>query len=179
MVNKDHINDLLVKYFHARSKITILDTGVVNAHGSVHTKAVFDKLPVKFGQVDGNFDCSTSNLKTLEGAPDRCEGDFDCSQNQLTSLAHAPSYVQGRFWCNDNPLTSLEHLPAHVGGLVWCTPSPQLPILRLCMYEQVDFDDWDPKLAGIMEKYVGTGKAAAIKAATELIKAGFKGNARW
>jgi hypothetical protein len=150
-------------------------------HGDVYPSNLFKtkQLPVQFGEVGGHFICSGMGLKTLVGAPHRCEGDFDCTHNSLTNLMHAPSYVDRGFWCVHNPLTSLEGIPEHVGGSVWCMPSPQLPLLRLCMYAHVDFDGWGISLRNIMQKYVGTGKPGAIKCAAELVRAGYKENARW
>lgn len=124
------------------------------------------------------FICSSNLLTSLAHAPRTTQG-FLCADNKLTSLLHGPQTVFGAYFCNDNPLESLAGAPEKLSGAFWCTPGHDLPILRLCMYDKLDLDFWDPKLADIMKKYAGTGKPGAIKCAAELIRAGFKGNARW
>jgi hypothetical protein len=60
------------------------------------------------------------------------------------------------------------------------------PILRLLVYPEVHFVWGGGVTLGrhdvvneIMAKYAGQGKSGAIKAAAELIRAGYKENARW
>ena len=79
-----------------------------------------DRLPVKFGVVGGNFDCSFNCLTTLEGAPQEVGGRFFCGNNQLTSLAGAPRVVGGYFDCDNNRLTTLAGGPREVGGDFGC-----------------------------------------------------------
>lgn len=181
MVDKDHIRSVVEEYFHIPGGFIISDTGVVDVQGDVYPaiRAKCKQIPVQFGKVSGHFICTHMDLETLTGSPSYVDGDFDCSDNRLTNLRHAPPYVERAFWCVDNPLSSLEGMPAHVGGYVWCTPGPNIPILRLLQYEHLDFGRWDPELKAIMKKYVHTDKPGAIKCAAELVRAGFKGNARW
>jgi hypothetical protein len=42
------------------------------------------EIPVKFGRVDGYFDCSNNNLTTLKNCPDYVGGEFFCYGNNLT-----------------------------------------------------------------------------------------------
>lgn len=106
------------------------------------------KLPLRFGDVFGNFYCNDNNLIDLEGAPEYVAGLFNCSHNQLTTLAGgplvsgcaknksggfycsynnlsnfigAPKYIAGFFECYHNPLTSLEGAPKRVDGHVFCS----------------------------------------------------------
>ena len=58
------------------------------------------EIPIKFRKVDGNFDCFSNQLTSLEGAPLEVMGGFWCSLNKLTSLQGAPSTVGGPFMCN-------------------------------------------------------------------------------
>ena len=69
------------------------------------------KLPLKFGEVSGDFDCSNNQLTSLEGAPSRVGGDFNCYSNDLTSLEGSPNRVGGNFSCSQNKLTNLEGAP--------------------------------------------------------------------
>ena len=154
--------------------------------------------------VGGDFICYENAFTTLQGAPDYVKGSFSCGANKLVSLEGAPAHVGGNFWgggeggplltslvgapsyvggifsfVNGLNLTSLEGAPAHVGREFRCTWTPHLPLLRLVMYPQVHLHDCADKVNDIMDKYVGQGKPGAIKAAAELIRAGFKENARW
>ncbi len=62
-------------------------TGTVNVAGYVSLHNLdLDRLPVRFGAVGGDFDCSDNWLTTLEGAPHTVGGHFYCSRNRLSSL---------------------------------------------------------------------------------------------
>lgn len=76
---------------------------------------------VKFGVIEGGFDCSSNNLTSLEGAPQDVGESFYCSNNHLTSLKGAPQHVERGFYCYNNHLTSLEGAPQHVGGDFDCS----------------------------------------------------------
>jgi hypothetical protein len=68
-------------------------------------------LPVKFGVVNGPFDCSGVGLTTLAGAPSKCS-EFNCSNNSLTSLQGSPQIVDGGIVnCSKNKLQNLEGGP--------------------------------------------------------------------
>jgi hypothetical protein len=100
---------------------TIKD-GLVYVDGSVDLYAKkLTKLPLKFGEVSGNFTCSDNRLTSLEGAPTRVGGDFNCYGNQLTSLEGAPTRVGGGFLCSYNNLINLEGAPSRVGGYFECS----------------------------------------------------------
>ena len=67
---------------------------------------------VKFGKIDGHFNCSNNELTSLEGAPRYVVKSFDCSNNKLTSLEGGPDRVWwGDYKCSKNQLTSLKGLP--------------------------------------------------------------------
>jgi Leucine-rich repeat (LRR) protein len=68
---------------------------------------------VKFGNIDGHFNCSNNELTSLEGAPRSVEGLFNCANNKLTSLEGAPRKVDN-FNCSGNLLTTLEGGPDRV-----------------------------------------------------------------
>ena len=72
------------------------------------------KLPLRFGRVEGSFNCSGNELTSLEGAPSHVGMYFACSHNHLTSLEGAPSHIEGSFYCHYNDLTSLEGAPSYV-----------------------------------------------------------------
>lgn len=132
--------------------------------------------------VGRHFRCSDNQITSLAHAPKRVEGYFNCGKNQLTNLTHAPEWVQENFTCYSNPLDSLTGMPDHVGGAIWLTYNAQLPLLRTLVAKEVQFMNIYPEsdqVAEILNKYMGQGKVGAIKAAGELIRSGFKENARW
>lgn len=152
--------------------------------------------------VGDNFDCSTNMLTSLEYAPTYVAKNFRCSDNQLTSLAHAPTHVHAfncaknqltnlthapetvelDISCYANPLVSLEGAPLRVGRTWWITYDENLPLLKTLSGQSIEFMNMthdSGNVAHILNKYMGQGKPGAIKAAAELIKAGYKGNARW
>ena len=52
----------------------------------------------RFNRWKGNFNCSDSNLTSLEGAPREVGGGFDCCSNNLISLEGAPEKIGGDFY---------------------------------------------------------------------------------
>ena len=91
----------------------------INSDGSIDVDAHVDlscynlvTLPLKFGRVTGNFNCSDNDLISLEGCPRYVGMDFICSYNKLTSLKGCPiNKVGWRFSCSYNKITSLEGCP--------------------------------------------------------------------
>lgn len=132
-------------------------------------------------QVGGRYSCYGNKLVSLEHAPTHVEGDFECQENKLSSLKGAPLTVRGDFVCDVNPLISLEGLPNQVSATIYISYSRKLPLLRLLMHDRVSWTNAGPPriVVNIMQKYEGQGKPGAIKAAAELVKAGYKDNARW
>ena len=90
----------------------------------------FERFPVQFASLKGDFDCSDCpELTSLEGAPSHVGGYFDCSNCAgLVSLEGTPAHVGGDFRCENCPkLASLEGAPEHVGGYFYCGNCPELP----------------------------------------------------
>jgi len=82
------------------------------------------KLPVKFKEVKGDFDCTNNKLTSLEGAPEKVGESFWCEFNNLTTLEGAPKHVGWDFNCRYNQLTSLKGAPEKVGERFVCTNNP-------------------------------------------------------
>ena len=112
-----NITELLKKHFTITRTYSI-SNGFVNIDGdcTLNEKIKIIRLPVKFGNVSGNFDCGSNKLTSLQGAPTSVGGHFYCNSNQLTSLQGAPTSVDRDFYCNGNQLTSLQGAPTSVGG---------------------------------------------------------------
>lgn len=75
-----------------------------------YERCQFDKLPIRFNYVDGDFCIYGLGLTTLDGCPKTITGYFDCSDNELTSLEFGPEDVP-IYHCYDNKLTNLDFLP--------------------------------------------------------------------
>jgi len=88
---------------------------------NVRIKEINDLRELNIEEVVGNFDCSNTNLTSLEGAPMTVNGYFSCFYNKLTSLEGAPVTVNGYFYCSNNKLTSLEGAPVTVNGGFDCS----------------------------------------------------------
>ena len=98
-----------------------INNGLVDVDGDVDLSSKkLTKLPIKFGNVSGHFNCVNNQLTTLEGAPESVGGDFNCAYNQLTSLKGGPQKVGDNFYCSSNQLTTLEGAPKSVGGIFNC-----------------------------------------------------------
>ena len=97
-----------------------LKNGLYNVKGDVELIKQVEKLPVKFGNVSGTFDCFDNELTSLEGSPKSVGGTFDCGNNYLTSLEGCPKSVGGDFFCDNNNLNSIEGCPKSVGGNFDC-----------------------------------------------------------
>lgn len=77
-----------------------------------------DKLPIKFGKVNGNFNISGCFLKTLEGCPTHVEGNFDCSSNKnLESLEGSPKFVGGKYNATSCNIKSLKGISNNISEL--------------------------------------------------------------
>jgi hypothetical protein len=208
MVDVNQIEQKLNKYFRVSGVITHIDpdTGKIDVDGGVTLTRKVTRLPVSFANVSKWFDCSDNKLTTLQGAPSHVGDYFDCSENALTSLMHAPEYVgrgfscghnklvnlkgapdsvDGDFICVSNPLESLEGAPTHVRIQFIVSYTPDLPLLRVLNARKGVWLDWGLEPQQDVERilndpeFQGKGKVGAIKCAIALIKAGYKGNARW
>ena len=70
--------------------------------------------------VGGYFNCRKTHITSLAGAPQNVSFDFDCSGTHITSLAGAPQSVGEDFDCHYTQITSLEGAPQSVGGNFRC-----------------------------------------------------------
>lgn len=192
MMDKTEIDRAFRTYFRVLGKYEIDHEGVIHTQGDVDARDTFpgDHLPVQFGTVYGDCDLKAQeHLRDLQGAPHTVTGDFIVVAKNITTLTGAPRRVGGKCVIRSQQLKSLAHLPDTCERLR-ITMNTHLPLLRLteCDYPII----WgyplsqggvsNPQLktaTDIIHKYRGTGKAGAIKAAAELIKAGCKENARW
>ncbi|MDR0927154.1 MAG: hypothetical protein LBO69_05245 [Ignavibacteria bacterium] len=91
----------------------------VHAYGNVKVKkSIFNKLPIEFDFVLGDFDCSGIGLESLAGSPEKVFGNFFCHRNKLRSLKEGPNVVLHSYHCNSNRLVSFEGIPTTIGNLL-------------------------------------------------------------
>jgi len=192
MMDKTEIDRAFRTYFRVLGKYEIDNQGRINVKGDVDAKDTFPgpHLPVQFGVVDGSCDLETQHhLSDLQGAPHFVSGDFIVIADNLTHLTGAPRRVGGKCVIRSQQLKSLAHLPETCDRLR-INMSYTLPLLRLTETQYRIVWGYPVSLGGmsnpllktatdIIHKYRHTGKAGAIKAAAELIRAGCKENARW
>ena len=100
---------------------TINSDGSIDVDDTVNLQGKnLTKLPLKFRNISGSFDCSYNNLTNLEGSPIHAGTSFYCDNNKLTTLEGSPTHISGYFYCYYNNLTSLEGGPTSVGGYFHC-----------------------------------------------------------
>lgn len=68
-INKDNYKDYIGKFINVTGNVWLNDLGL-------------EKLPIKFGKVGGDFDCSNNKLTSLEGAPKKVGCEFYCTDNK-------------------------------------------------------------------------------------------------
>lgn len=90
--------------------------GSVDVDGDVTLgEDISDKLPFKFGKINGGFKLVDGGLKKMINFPDYVKRWFNISGNQLTNLIGSPKET-GKFDASSNRLTSLHGSPKKVNG---------------------------------------------------------------
>lgn len=109
--------------------------GLVNVDGGVLLTCLnLKKLPIKFGEVRGSFNCSHNELTSLEGTPRIVRGNFNCGTNQLSSLDGSPNSVGGYFNCSNNNLRNFRGIPEgslNINKIFECDSNPVCEIYGL------------------------------------------------
>lgn len=96
MTNYDNFSDMKKSVKNLCDKYGIKDwtqnsDGSIDVYGNVSlTDRYMKKLPLKFNEVHGYFDCSQNELTTLLGIPKVIGGSFYCYNNNLTTLIGGP-----------------------------------------------------------------------------------------
>jgi hypothetical protein len=130
---KNRIDDLCKEF--KIENYTINDDKSIDVVGNVrinHAYSTPRSLPLSFGKVLGDFDCSLNGLTTLIGCPVSVSGSFACSQNSLSSLEYCPNEVGNDFKCSHNILSTLEYCPKKIGGNLECHNNWKLTSLKGC-----------------------------------------------
>ena len=203
MIDKHKIDTLLL-YYKMSSNYEIDDAGIVHVDGSVYCDRLpkTKRMPVQFGRVTGDFVIARAlQPLSLKGCPSYVGKWFAIEANNgIDSLEHGPQQVDDSYTVEvGNPIKSLKGIASHVGkNLNIFTPTlkdladlpanlkhvyvaynKHLPVLRLLTAERAYVQNATVGMQQILSKYEGQGRAGAIMCAAELIKAGYKLNARW
>ncbi len=135
------------------------------------------RLPVRFGTVGGDFDCTSNRLTSLEGAPRAVGGDFHCSSNRLTSLEGAPSTTRD-FYCGKNQLTSLAGVHRalkRINGKLYIEENPiETGGISLVLVEGLTRIVADQPAFEIINEYLGQGMKGMLRCQEALHDAGYE-----
>lgn len=105
-----------IKNYVVNDDMTISIDGSVSLYGQK-----MNKVPLRFKEVSGSFDCGNCELVSLEGCPNKVGRLFCCDHNQLESLKWGPEKVGSDFRCDHNKLKSLIGGPNEIGGNFTCS----------------------------------------------------------
>ena len=96
--------------------------GLINVYGDFESYGYpAASLPVSFGLIQGNFNISSTEIKTLKGCPIYVSGDFLCENNLLNSLEGSPITIDGSFSCSNNRIKDLKGCPKEIGSDFACS----------------------------------------------------------
>lgn len=180
-------------FFKWVGRIEIEADGAIRVTGDVTARDIFPgpDLPVSFSQVGGEFDLGYQpDITTLKGCP-QAVGSFSVKASALQSLDGAPEFVKTSFkLIAGDQLKSLRGLPTKGGNQLILSYTPTLGLLALCglpdktriiwsyLTAYGGANDANTQAIKIVTKYIGQGNKGVLLAAAELIKAGFRDNAR-
>lgn len=121
-MKKEEVDIIIKKYKIQIGNYEINSNGTIDVEGDVwinHQR--IKQLPLAFGRVNGEFDCSNNRLTTLRGAPYYVGRTFDCGYNRLKTLEFAPKIVNENFSCPCNSLISLMGCPVEIAEMFDCS----------------------------------------------------------
>lgn len=137
--SKEDIRSICKRY-HIKD-YTINENGSIDVNEDVDlSHKILTKLPLKFRNVSGNFNCGANELTSLEGCPQSLGGDFDCGRNKLTSLEGCPQSIGGDFYGPYNQISDFKGFPEYFEGDFYFGENPVHEILQLFKYHQKSID---------------------------------------
>lgn len=91
---------------------------IIHVSGNVDiSNHPLEKIPYRFGSIDGSFDAQNCRLTSLTNSPYEVKGDFIIRGNPLRTLMNSPEYIGRNFDIQDCPqLTSFLYGPNEVIG---------------------------------------------------------------
>lgn len=177
--------ELLRKNFHIDGTFNINSNNEVNISGGCELveDTEITKLPIKFNTVSAYFSVAKSKIESLEGCPSTVRGNFLCFETNIENLIGGPEEVGGYYDCRNTLITSLDGIPKKIIGqliLPYHTHLPLLKIMSINMVKNVRLigSKHAVYVSDIVNKYLHQGRAGALQCAAELIKAGYKDNAK-
>lgn len=128
-INRDINNIYSIKNICDKYNITnytMNDDGSIDVNGDVNLSSRnLTKLPLKFRNVSGDFNCSSNKkLISLEGSPIFVGGNFNCTCCSLKSLQYGPTIVGDDYLCSHNQLSDLIGSPKKIKGDLECSYNP-------------------------------------------------------
>ena len=108
---REWLNEMEIKNFYINKNLTIDVDDNVNISGEK-----LKKIPVKFNNVNGCFDCGNNELISLKGCPAIIKDYFSFINNKIKTLAYCPEEIGGNLYANGNKITSLMGCPEKIKG---------------------------------------------------------------
>jgi hypothetical protein len=169
MVDPDQILALFHKHFETtNAQVVVNDQGLVDVLKLPDSRNTvvymrnqkLTELPVTFGRVEGNLDASRQNIKTLKNFPQVITGNLYTEDNRN---------LRQFYDCNIQEIQG-----------VWYTDYKESQhLLKMLVARKIQLTDAPKEVTQIMNVHAGKGRTGMLRATVELIKAGFKENARW
>lgn len=75
-------------------------------------------LPLPFGRIQGNFDCSLNGLESLENCPESIHGDFIAYSNRLKKITKLPELILGNVDLSYNKITEINISKCEIQGYI-------------------------------------------------------------
>lgn len=95
-----------------------VENGEINVVGNVKLRGLA-QIPIKFGTVDGDFNCSFCGLTTLSNLPHTITGSLLAAHNKFIDLTGCSKNIGENIIMNSNKfLMNLVGCPANVNGIL-------------------------------------------------------------
>jgi hypothetical protein len=148
-LTKEQIEFLDKVVWGGRNNWTLNSKGEVDVEGSVDMSDMYlTEIPVKFGEVKGNFFCNRNKLTTLKNCP-RIVNALNISDNNLTTLDYLPEkIVRFGLFIWGNPLKDYFNYVRVNGGfyhwdkIIWSSVIKEYPFLIKIAKNYVDKDEF-------------------------------------
>lgn len=110
-INESIDSKYLIEYWLKKNNdanYIINDDLSVDVDGDVNIiSKKLDKIPIKYNNIKGNFDCSNNNLSTFDNFPEYVGNYMWCNQNEFISLKGFSTYIGKSLVLDENKLTNL------------------------------------------------------------------------
>lgn len=108
--SRKQIEDIC-KQYHIENYTFNVDNSIDVDDDVILMEFDLEKIPIKFNNVTGSFNCSYNRLTSLQNAPKYVGEVFMCAVNNLTSFEGFPISVGECVVAYDNNFTSIDYLP--------------------------------------------------------------------